>query len=247
MSPDFTDDGLDPAPVPWADYTNPQSLNLYAYTRDNPLSHADDDGHDVNVCSTDANGHQQCQQISNAAYEAAQKNNGSLNVPTLDQVGNSKDANGNFTATSITDANGKSVGTATYVAENPGIDPFVGNNMAGLRTLATASATVGSVKGVAAFYGASLAGAACVVGCAAAATLIPEAANTATLHVMAYLESQGVPATAAAAMALKALSGVAPGKIGVMSVVSAGVRDIKEIAPTLNQMVRDYRQSQGAH
>jgi hypothetical protein len=48
-------------------------------------------------------------------------------------------------------------------------------------------------------------------------------------------------------MALKALSGVAPGKIGVMSVVSAGVRDIKEIAPTLNQMVRDYRQSQGAH
>jgi RHS repeat-associated protein len=166
MSPDFNDYGLDPAPVPWADYSNPQSLNLYAYVQNNPLSRTDDFGHDVQVC--DNNGH--CNTVSNDAYKAAQQaqNSGGLNAPTLDQVGNSKDANGNFTSVGITstDANGNTttVGSATYVAsDNPGIDPYMGNNMAGLRTIGVASATVGSVRGIASFYGASLAGAACVV------------------------------------------------------------------------------------
>ncbi len=34
-----------PEPVPYADLIDPQSLNLYAYVRNNPLSHADSDGH----------------------------------------------------------------------------------------------------------------------------------------------------------------------------------------------------------
>lgn len=46
LSPDYTGYGLDPAPVPWANFTNPQSLNLYSYVNDNPLSQADTDGHD---------------------------------------------------------------------------------------------------------------------------------------------------------------------------------------------------------
>ena len=243
MSPDYNDYGLDLAPVPWADYTNPQSLNLYAYVRNNPLSRTDDLGHDVQIC--DNNGH--CSTVTNDAYRAAQQaqDNGGLNAPTLDQVGNSKDANGNFTSVAITstDANGNTttVGAATYVpSENPGIDPYVGNNMTGLRTVATAGATVGSVRGVATFYGASLAAATCVVGCAAVATIIPEAANTATLQVIAYLESQGIPATAAAAIALKTLSQVGTKPTG---------QAIKFYAQQLNQIVRDYRQSQsqGAH
>jgi hypothetical protein len=32
--------------VPWADYENPQSLNLYGYVGNNQLSSTDDDGHD---------------------------------------------------------------------------------------------------------------------------------------------------------------------------------------------------------
>ena len=45
MSPDFNaaDDDLDP--VPYADLNNPQSLNLYSYVQNNPLSHKDADGH----------------------------------------------------------------------------------------------------------------------------------------------------------------------------------------------------------
>jgi len=40
-------------PVPYAELENPQSLNLYAYTRNNPLSHADLDGH----CTVDGENH----------------------------------------------------------------------------------------------------------------------------------------------------------------------------------------------
>lgn len=42
MSPDWADS---PSPVPWAVFSDPQSLNLYSYVRNNPLSHRDLDGH----------------------------------------------------------------------------------------------------------------------------------------------------------------------------------------------------------
>jgi len=42
MSPDWSSV---PTPVPYADLTNPQTLNLYAMARDNPVSFADLDGH----------------------------------------------------------------------------------------------------------------------------------------------------------------------------------------------------------
>jgi len=44
--------------VPYADYNNPQSLNLYAFVLDNPLSHRDADGHscDPDTYSKDSNG-----------------------------------------------------------------------------------------------------------------------------------------------------------------------------------------------
>jgi hypothetical protein len=48
MSPDYNETGDDIDPVPYADLTNPQSLNLYGYVGNNPLSHRDEDGH---VCN----------------------------------------------------------------------------------------------------------------------------------------------------------------------------------------------------
>jgi len=101
LSPDW--EGI-PVPVPNALLDNPQSLNLYGYGLNSPATNVDDDGHDVNVCTTDSNGNQKCTLLSNDQYAAAQKaGNGGLNVPTLDQVGTNGSGN-------ITDANGNTVG-----------------------------------------------------------------------------------------------------------------------------------------
>jgi RHS repeat-associated protein len=43
-SPDWSEK---PEPVPYADLTDPQTLNLYGYVRNNPLKQADPDGHDA--------------------------------------------------------------------------------------------------------------------------------------------------------------------------------------------------------
>jgi RHS repeat-associated protein len=48
MSPDWSSD---PDPVPYADFTNPQSLNLYGYVDNNPLSYFDPTGHDNQGCN----------------------------------------------------------------------------------------------------------------------------------------------------------------------------------------------------
>ena len=45
MSPDYSESEGAPYPVPYADFTNPQSLNLYSYGRNSPLSKVDRTGH----------------------------------------------------------------------------------------------------------------------------------------------------------------------------------------------------------
>jgi len=45
MSPEYNEYDDDPEPVPYADLDNPQSLNLYIYTGNNPLIHIDADEH----------------------------------------------------------------------------------------------------------------------------------------------------------------------------------------------------------
>ncbi len=43
MSPDYNEDDLDP--IPYADLSDPQTMNLYGYAENNPLSNIDVDGH----------------------------------------------------------------------------------------------------------------------------------------------------------------------------------------------------------
>jgi RHS repeat-associated protein len=59
MSPDWDED---PAPVPYADLRNPQSLNLYSYVQNNPLRNTDDDGHE---CHQNADGSIVCNVVLN--------------------------------------------------------------------------------------------------------------------------------------------------------------------------------------
>ncbi|HWA93833.1 MAG TPA: RHS repeat-associated core domain-containing protein [Terracidiphilus sp.] len=50
LSPDWSES---PVPIPSASLSDPQSLNLYSYTRNNPLTRKDDDGH----CDDDGGKH----------------------------------------------------------------------------------------------------------------------------------------------------------------------------------------------
>jgi hypothetical protein len=128
------------------------------------------------VCSNNGNGGQTCNTISNEQYAAAQKaGDGGLNVPTLDQVGMNGNGSGQFNSTAITDANGNTVGSATYVS-NGGADYYANRN--GFNLLAQTSATVGSVKGVAAFYGASA-----LLGAGVAASPLIGGASLTTLSI----------------------------------------------------------------
>lgn len=150
MSPDFGGPIPNmPDPVPWADFENPQSLNLYSYGFNNPLSNTDSDGHDVNICDNNGN----CHQVSNEEYQKAQQgNNGGLNVPTLDQVGSNGNGSGQFNSTAITDSSGNTVGTATYVS-NGNLDYYANAN--GYQQLATASRATNQVTaGYAIVFGA---------------------------------------------------------------------------------------------
>ena len=51
MSPDWA---IKVAPVPYAKLSDPQTLNLYAYVLNNPLSHRDADGHWIELTGNDA-------------------------------------------------------------------------------------------------------------------------------------------------------------------------------------------------
>ena len=51
MSPDWA---IKVAPVPYAKLSDPQTLNLYAYVLNNPLSHRDADGHWIELTGDDA-------------------------------------------------------------------------------------------------------------------------------------------------------------------------------------------------
>jgi RHS repeat-associated protein len=68
LSPDWS---LAPDTVPYADFNDPQSLNLYAYAGNNPITYGDSNGHVYTLC--DQNGH--CEQgISDKDFEDREKN-----------------------------------------------------------------------------------------------------------------------------------------------------------------------------
>jgi hypothetical protein len=61
MTPDFLEPD-DTDPLPYADLEDPQTINLYAYSRNNPLSYVDKDGHGLectSITTSDKNGTRQ--------------------------------------------------------------------------------------------------------------------------------------------------------------------------------------------
>jgi Colicin E5 ribonuclease domain len=113
LSPDWSSD---PEPIPFADITNPQSLNLYSYGSNNPLSTVDPDGHDVSICPAGATQiTSACQTISDDQYKASLNGNGSLSLPSFSSL--QQNGSGDITGSDV-----GSAGTAIYTPNNPGVD-----------------------------------------------------------------------------------------------------------------------------
>jgi RHS repeat-associated protein len=98
MTPDWAEK---PSAIPYSQYDDPQSLNLYTYVRNNPITKIDADGH----CAQQASGGKQdCRQVKVEA-KVDQK-------PTTVQNQTIKDVNGKVIA-KATGVEGKIVDTVT--------------------------------------------------------------------------------------------------------------------------------------
>jgi RHS repeat-associated protein len=94
MTPDWA---AKPTTVPYANFGNPQSLNLYSYVKNNPTTFGDPDGHEVDLTGTDEDKRKEEQRIAanaskkgEAALFKTQTKNGKTKL-VLD-----KDAAANF-------------------------------------------------------------------------------------------------------------------------------------------------------
>jgi RHS repeat-associated protein len=142
MSPDWADF---PDAVPYANTDNPQSLNLYAYVLNNPLSQVDDDGHDCVVQS----------RTSNTTENVSVSTGNCDNVSVGD--GQSKTyVPGTVTGISVNGGNSIDIGYNSYdgqssgvtnaggapIPDNPGLAYNWGNNAQGYQQLGAASTFV---------------------------------------------------------------------------------------------------------
>ena len=75
LTPDWS---KNPQGVPYANYANPQSLNLYVYVGNNPLSLADADGHCTDTTNAPCELMQAAKKNSTAATSQAQQQNGAV-------------------------------------------------------------------------------------------------------------------------------------------------------------------------
>jgi len=251
-SADYVGDGLDPVAIPWADYRNPQSLNLYDYARNNPLGNTDPDGHD---CVVQTRNSETSETVTVSAGNCDKINVGDGQTKTyiagvVDTTSIKSNGDGGITFgyTPYTGGGGVADLKAAPIPDFPGIAYGWGNNAAGYRTIASAE-SVASVRGAATFYGASAAAAVCVLFCAEAAASAGEvsatlnaAQNELVIKAIAYLESAGLPANWAAKAAVTAAA-AAFGQPGAFTALGQGWR---QLVPKLNETVREYRQTHGA-
>ncbi len=139
MTPDFGGPMPTPDPVPWADLEDPQTLNLYAYARNNPVSLADEDGHTYHIC--DEHG-QNCSDVSDEQFAQIQKN--------AQQSGETW-KNGNIY---LTDANGNLQLKGTYNQTDVDLNPNA-QAVFSSPVLQTTAATMSDPRTYALWFGAS--------------------------------------------------------------------------------------------
>jgi hypothetical protein len=190
MSPDYSDMTFGPDPVPNADITNPQSLNLYAYGQNNPVRNVDPDGHDcINTSNYSKDGTVTITTGSSCASDPGKY--GTYVDGTIDQnsITASTKASGTTFGYNFTSYDGQS-GGGGVITQAPAYGPLEGPaNLAG-------AAMIGSgTKAIGAFAGASVVG-----GALGAAGLAVAGADISLTSIGAFTRFQ---AARAAWLALK--------------------------------------------
>ena len=133
MSPDSGADATLGVPVPFAELENPQSLNLYSYVRNNPLSLTDPDGQNVRVC---VDGASSCIDYTDQGYKnllAAQNGQQGIDLPSGDMP------HGNITC------GGQNCGTANFF--EPGAQDETGSMLMGIGGGMAADFVIGKAVG----------------------------------------------------------------------------------------------------
>lgn len=162
LSPDFGGPMPDmPDAVPWADYENPQSLNLYSYVQNNPLTGTDPDGH---ACVVQTRTGDNTEQVSVASQEdcsgvtvgdgqSATYVNGTVNVGDISAGADGHSINIGFTSYDGSSSGVQNSSSAPY-PDSPNLDPHWSNNAQGYGLLGAANTTVKYASiGVAATFG----------------------------------------------------------------------------------------------
>jgi RHS repeat-associated protein len=144
MSPDMSDDD-DPDPVPFADKQNPQSLNLYAYVRGNPLTNTDPNGND---CVTQTRNSSTTETVTVTSGTCSGKVQDGQSQTYVDGTvtGVKAGADGHSIDIGYNSHDGQSSGVQNAggapMPDRPGLAPGWGNNAQGYATLAAADKLV---------------------------------------------------------------------------------------------------------
>jgi RHS repeat-associated protein len=158
FSPDWSDI---PDSVPYAEMENPQTLNLYAYVRNNPLTGVDPDGH---ACVVQTRTGDNTEQVSVASQgdcsgvtvhdgQSATYVNGTVNLSDISAGSDGHSINIGFTSDDGQSSGVQNSASAPY-PDSPNTDPSWGNNAQGYALLGAANTTVKYASiGVAATFG----------------------------------------------------------------------------------------------